>query len=271
MVSWMGSASARGGASSAMTGGGVSGQALRDVAWSTNPLGPIDAWPASLRAIVRAMLNTRQATCVFWGPELINLYNDGFIPLLGEKHPRAMGQRAQECWSDAWPVVGHLLADVVARGEAVLFEEMLVPIVRAGALQDVVELQLLTRLRRRRSHRRRARRRDGDDGRGGRAQATRGREERSGPRAAGAARGLHANASPDGAPQGTRAPLLARQRTLPGPRQPGRGRQDSQRGVQRGGGRLLSSPPRSRLSRREAPGARNTSVKPLPYGSLSRR
>ena len=70
------------------------------------------------------MLNTRQATCLFWGPELINLYNDGFIPLLGEKHPRAMGQRAQDCWSDAWPVVGALLAGVVTEGKAVLFSEM---------------------------------------------------------------------------------------------------------------------------------------------------
>jgi signal transduction histidine kinase/CheY-like chemotaxis protein len=56
--------------------------------------------------------------------------------LLGEKHPHAMGQRARECWSDAWPVVGELLADVVARGRAVLFAEMLIPIVRSGRLED---------------------------------------------------------------------------------------------------------------------------------------
>ena len=82
------------------------------------------------------MLGTRQATCLFWGPELINLYNDGFIPLLGEKHPGAMGQRARDCWSDAWPVVGGLLAGVVTEGKAVLFEEMLIPIVRRGCLED---------------------------------------------------------------------------------------------------------------------------------------
>jgi hypothetical protein len=116
--------------------GGVAGATLRQADWSTNALGAVGDWPASLKAIVRAMLSTRQATCLFWGPELINLYNDGFIPLLGEKHPRAMGQRAEDCWSDAWPVVGGLLADVVAHGKAVLFEEMLVPIVRGGRLED---------------------------------------------------------------------------------------------------------------------------------------
>jgi signal transduction histidine kinase/FixJ family two-component response regulator len=117
-------------------GGGTAGATLRATDWSTNPLGSVDKWPASLRAIVRLMLNTRQATCLFLGPELINLYNDGFIPLLGEKHPRAMGQRAQECWSDAWPVVGDLLAGVVTEGKAVLFAEMLIPIVRQGRLED---------------------------------------------------------------------------------------------------------------------------------------
>lgn len=115
---------------------GGAGRALRATDWSKSPLGPIASWPTSLKAIVRAMLSTRQATCLFWGSALTNLYNDGFIPLLGEKHPKAMGQAASECWSDAWPVVGTLIADVIARGKAVLFEEMLIPIVRQGRLED---------------------------------------------------------------------------------------------------------------------------------------
>jgi signal transduction histidine kinase len=119
-----------------LRGGGAAGDVLRAVDWTRNALGPIAQWSPSLQASVRAMLATRQATCLFWGPELINLYNDGFMPLLGEKHPAAMGQRARDCWSDAWPVVGGLLADVVTEGKAVLFEEMLVPIVRRGRLED---------------------------------------------------------------------------------------------------------------------------------------
>ncbi len=119
-----------------LAGGGAAGDLLRAVSWSTNVLGPPSGWPTSLKALVRAMLSTRQPTCIFWGPDLINLYNDGFIPILGEKHPLAMGQRAKECWHDAWPTVGGLLDDVFTRGEAVLFAEMLVPIVRAGRLQD---------------------------------------------------------------------------------------------------------------------------------------
>jgi len=84
-----------GGKLDSLGGGGAAGDVLRAMDWSRNPLGPIAQWPLSLQAIVRAMQSTRQATCLFWGPELINIHNDGFIPLLGEKHPAAMGQRAQ--------------------------------------------------------------------------------------------------------------------------------------------------------------------------------
>lgn len=117
-------------------GGGIAGDLLRATDWGRTPLGPCTVWPLSLTTIVRAMLNTQQATCLFWGTALVNLYNDGFIPILGEKHPAAMGQDAQACWSDAWPVVGGLLNDVVAHGRSVLFAEMLVPIVRKGRLED---------------------------------------------------------------------------------------------------------------------------------------
>ena len=79
-----------------LRGGGAAGDVLRAMDWSRTPLGPIAQWPLSLQAVVRATLGTHQATCLFWGPELINIYNDGFIPLLGEKHPAAMGQPARE-------------------------------------------------------------------------------------------------------------------------------------------------------------------------------
>ncbi len=116
-------------------GGGIAGEVLRNTDWPIT-LGPVEAWSMSLKAHVRAMLNTLQPTCLLWGPELIHLYNDGYIPILAEKHPLAMGRRGQEVYSDAWPIVGKLLNDVVAHGQAVLFAEMLIPIVREGRLKD---------------------------------------------------------------------------------------------------------------------------------------
>lgn len=55
---------------------------------------------------------------VWWGPDLIQIYNDAFRPSLGSgKHPQAIGQAARECWSEVWPQVGAQLEAVVAKGE----------------------------------------------------------------------------------------------------------------------------------------------------------
>ena len=122
-------------AAESFTGGGEAGALIRSTDWSRTPLGPVERWPASLIAHVRAMLHMRQPMSIFWGPELVNLYNDGFLPILGEKHPGAFGQVAREVWRDAWPVVGAQIERVL-QGENVYFEEMLVPIERGSRLQD---------------------------------------------------------------------------------------------------------------------------------------
>src|SRR5262245_43673211 len=110
-------------------GGGESGALIRAIDWSSTPLGVPGGWLASLIAHVRAMLHMRQPMSVFWGRELVAFYNDGFLPILGEKHPDALGQPAREVWRDAWPVVGAQLERAL-RGEDVFFADTLVPIVR---------------------------------------------------------------------------------------------------------------------------------------------
>ena len=117
-------------------GGGLTGEVMRGTDWSKSSLGPAESWPSALKAMVRAMLCSRQPMMIFWGPDLINFYNDASLPFLGEKHPSAIGQRAEDCWSDAWPVVGLQLRDVVEKGAAILHESLLVPVRRKGRLDD---------------------------------------------------------------------------------------------------------------------------------------
>jgi hypothetical protein len=106
--------------------------------WAATPLGPVAQWPASLRATVANILHTRQPMLLFWGPELIQFYNDSFVPSFGQgKHPTAFGQRTRECWEDAWPVVGAQIEAVMTRGEPAWFENALVPISRNGRMEEV--------------------------------------------------------------------------------------------------------------------------------------
>lgn len=77
-------------------------QRIRDFDWSTTPLGPIDKWRTILRTCISLMLNSVQPVYIAWGPEQTFLYNDAYIPILGNKHPNCLGQPYADVWADIW-------------------------------------------------------------------------------------------------------------------------------------------------------------------------
>lgn len=83
------------------------------------------------------MLSSRFPSGVFWGPELIQLYNDAYLPLMAEKDPKALGQAAPECWKEAWHIIRPQFEAVLDRGESIFQEDVIVPVIRQGKLQDV--------------------------------------------------------------------------------------------------------------------------------------
>jgi PAS domain S-box-containing protein len=105
--------------------------------WSSTALGPIEDWSEALLLSANLMLSCAFPSLVFWGKELVQLYNDAFIPLLAERHPSGLGQTAQECWWDAWEIVGPNLERVMKDGETVFHENTVVPIVRDGRVEDI--------------------------------------------------------------------------------------------------------------------------------------
>ena len=78
-------------------GGGEVGSLMRQVDWSSTPLGPVETWPQSLQTVVRILLTSRFAMWMGWGPDLTFLYNDTYGRVtLGKKHPWALGKPARE-------------------------------------------------------------------------------------------------------------------------------------------------------------------------------
>ena len=63
---------------------------LRAFDWSRSALGSPDVWPTSLRTITGVVLGSRFPMMIWWGRDLIQIYNDGYRPILGDKHPRSM-------------------------------------------------------------------------------------------------------------------------------------------------------------------------------------
>lgn len=109
---------------------------IRQKDWSETPVGPPATWPQSLRTLVHMMLNSRFPMFIFWGAELITFYNDAFRPSLGNngKHPASLGQRAEESWAESWPVIGPMMHNIMAGGEAVWVEDQKLPIYREGQM-----------------------------------------------------------------------------------------------------------------------------------------
>src|SRR5712675_105791 len=121
-----------------LAGGGEMGALTRAYAWSANPLGTPETWPQSLRTALRILLNTNHPMFIWWGPKLIQFYNDAYRQTMGpERHPSALGQGGRECWAEIWHVIGPQIEQVMSGGGATWHENQLVPVTRHGKLEQV--------------------------------------------------------------------------------------------------------------------------------------
>ncbi len=102
-----------------LCGRGEAADRIRCLDWSSTPLGPRATWPHSLRTLVNLLLAQPLPMLLLWGPELVQIYNDGYLPIAGHRHPRAMGQPTRECWPEAWPEDELLYARLLATGEPI--------------------------------------------------------------------------------------------------------------------------------------------------------
>ncbi len=115
-----------------LAGGGEMGSLLRATDWTRTPLGPPEGWPISLKTAVGIMLSSRYAMFVWWGRELVNLYNDAYRPFLGRKHPDALGRSAKDVWAEIWDLIGPRTDAVLERAESTFDEALLLIMERNG-------------------------------------------------------------------------------------------------------------------------------------------
>ncbi|HEX4896034.1 MAG TPA: GAF domain-containing protein [Solimonas sp.] len=116
-------------------GGGEMGERTRRHPWEQTPLGPVASWPGSLRSAVATMLECKLPMYLAWGPEFVQLYNDAYRPILGDKHPAALGASTPRTWSEIWPTIGPMWQQVLG-GEAIGFDDFKLTIDRFGYPED---------------------------------------------------------------------------------------------------------------------------------------
>ncbi len=118
-----------------LVGGGEMGRLVRSKDWSKTPLGPIESWPQSLRTTVSLCLASNFPIALAWGPHHVQIYNDGYWPICGGKHPESMGQNFSECWTVPWPVI-HEAFEQALVGETRYVENQRMFLDRNGFLEE---------------------------------------------------------------------------------------------------------------------------------------
>ena len=109
---------------------------VRELDWSETRIGAMEEWPQSLRTAVDLALSSAFPTIVLWGPELIQIYNDGYRRIMGDKHPRGLGRPTREIWPEVWHINGPIYDRVLA-GETISLENARYPLDRRSETEDV--------------------------------------------------------------------------------------------------------------------------------------
>ena len=116
-------------------GGGEMAPRIAAFDWAATPLGPRESWSGSLKTIVEMMLAHALPMTVLWGPESINLYNDAYVPILGDKHPATLGRPQHEVWPELRKVNEPLIRRALA-GETITLKDALFVSHRHGASEE---------------------------------------------------------------------------------------------------------------------------------------
>lgn len=117
------------------SGGGAMGALMRSKDWTATPLGNPDGWPKSLRTMLGVVLENRFPMMIWWGPDLINFYNDAYRPILREKHPESLAQSTAQLWAEIWDFADPLARGVLAGGPATWMEDVQ-RFIKSGSLSE---------------------------------------------------------------------------------------------------------------------------------------
>lgn len=112
-------------------GAGEMAARVRRHDWSATPLGAISEWPQSLRTTTDLVLANAVPLNVLWGPSLVQIYNDGYRDLMGDRHPAGLGMPTRESWPEGWQV-NQAIYDRVLHGETITSEDALYPGAASG-------------------------------------------------------------------------------------------------------------------------------------------
>ena len=117
-------------------GGGEMGALIRAHDWASTSLGPVSAWPQSLRTAVDIVLQSPIPLVMLWGPDGIMIYNDAYSAFAGGRHPRLLGSPVLEGWPEVADFNRRVM-EVGLAGGTLSFTDQHLLLHRHGVPEDV--------------------------------------------------------------------------------------------------------------------------------------
>ncbi|KAK8162198.1 hypothetical protein IWX90DRAFT_236824 [Phyllosticta citrichinensis] len=111
-------------------------QFARSIDWASTPLGPIEYWSADLRNYANLVMASPHPAAMYWGDDLVAIYNEAYVLLAGQKHPRLMGQRYKDAWAEIWNEVKDVFVNAKLSGQATMKDDDCLFIRRNGFLEE---------------------------------------------------------------------------------------------------------------------------------------
>jgi hypothetical protein len=111
---------------------GDAARLIRARDWSATSIGAREGWPRSLQSYLSMILELPTAAIIFWGPDQVQLYNDGYAVIMGPRHPAYLGATFRACWPEAYDTIQPWMRRVLDHGETVEVKRTLVPLTRYG-------------------------------------------------------------------------------------------------------------------------------------------
>jgi len=112
----------------------------RSIDWGATSLGAMDTWTPQFRQLANLLMNSPHPAAIFWGEELIAMYNEAYKDqIAGRKHPALMGTGFSGPFSEVWTSTSlhDIFQEAASTGKPGSMVDQMLPIDRNGYMEEI--------------------------------------------------------------------------------------------------------------------------------------
>ena len=108
----------------------------RSIDWASTSIGPIEHWPSQLRSMSNMVMGSPHPAALYWGEDYTAIYNEAYISIAGQKHPRLMGAKYKDAWSEIYSEVAPFLDSAWHSGQSTMKHDDRLLTTRNGFVEE---------------------------------------------------------------------------------------------------------------------------------------